>query len=234
MKNLKYKDSEGNWQSLYDIYEISQDSSSKYEYVDMGEAGFWTKNNIGAEKETDSGLYFEMGVPIGYTKDNFKSIVNYSYVESLYKAINSSRYGLTEYDGVNKYLGGAWRIPSNDNFRKLLEVCDYKYIKNYNTSGVNGMLFTLKSDNSKQLFFPACGYVWQSEEGDSHLNEDNNGYYRTDCFVSNDVYSDTLYFTENSCTITDFYDSDGYVKYGLSLKGFAPAGTDSSLLENKS
>ena len=47
--------------------EITYRGGVIYEYVDLGLSVKWAKCNVGAEKETDAGLYFAWGETTGYT-----------------------------------------------------------------------------------------------------------------------------------------------------------------------
>lgn len=53
--------------------------------------------------------------------------------------------------------GGNWRMPTTDELRKLYDLCNNEWTTNYNETGAKGRIFKLKTDDSKQLFFPAAG-----------------------------------------------------------------------------
>ena len=52
-------------------YEKENDPYNGHEYVDLGlpSGTLWAKCNVGAETETDYGLYFQWGDTQGYTAD---------------------------------------------------------------------------------------------------------------------------------------------------------------------
>lgn len=174
MKVLKYKDKEGNYQSTYSIYESPEAQFNGYDYVDMGEAGYWATCNIGANSPEEYGLYFQWGDTKGYidscSEEESDSSENKHYFDwSKYKFGTSSN--LTKYysfddfttlelkdDAAHVNMGGKWRMPTLNEQRKLRELCDTEWINDYNGTGIKGRLFTLKTDESKQLFFPASGY----------------------------------------------------------------------------
>lgn len=173
MKQLKYKDEEGNWQSMYEVY--IPDPFNGYDYVDMGEAGIWTKYPLGItewnEEALDKILYFAWGETQGYTKSQVPSDKQFSWGDykfggRLEGTIHPSKYNNTdklttlelEDDAVHASMGDNWRIPTKDEFQELYNLCDKKEVTDYNgVSGLNGKLFTLKSDSSKQMFFPYIG-----------------------------------------------------------------------------
>ena len=109
-----------------------------YEYVDLGlpSGTLWAKCNIGAEKETDYGLYFQWGDVVGY-KD---ASSGKSFSWSDYKYCNGSSTTLTKYNNSSSYgtvdnlnilepsddaatvnMGGSWRIPSNWEYQELID-----------------------------------------------------------------------------------------------------------------
>ena len=139
-------------------------------YVDLGlpSGTKWGVMNIGAENETDYGLYFAWGETKGYTgiTEEKKFIWDdYKYgTESNLTKYNTTD-GLTTLepsdDAATVNWGGKWRIPTVDQFNELLDPsnCTNEWVDNYNGSGVNGRLFT-SVRNSKTLFFPAAGYCY--------------------------------------------------------------------------
>lgn len=165
----------------------------EYEYVDLGlPSGLkWAKCNVGAEKETDYGDYFQWG-DIDDKTNYDCSWENYKYGDDL----NLSKYN-TENNGYkNGYsdtidnkitldldddaaranMGGNWRMPTEAEIQELVNNTYNEWIENFNGSGVNGRKFTSKTDKSKYIFIPASGvrsfslfyfqgsdgYVWSS------------------------------------------------------------------------
>ena len=147
----------------------------EYEYVDLGlPSGLkWAKCNVGAEKETDYGDYFQWG-DIDDKTNYDCSWESYKYGDDL----NLSKYN-TENNGYkNDYrgtidnkitldleddvaranMGGNWRMPTDAEIRELVNNTYNEWIENFNGSGVNGRKFTSKTDKSKYIFIPASGY----------------------------------------------------------------------------
>ena len=115
----------------------------KREYVEI--AGIkWAKMNVGAEKETDIGLYFQYGAEQGYT-----------HPTNLCKFIKRPKNFC---ESVQTYWGDKWRMPTRKEFDALISATTTEWVENYKDSGVSGNLFTDKNDNSKTIFFPACGF----------------------------------------------------------------------------
>ena len=150
--------------------EIAYRGGVTYEYVDLGLSVKWAKCNVGAEKETDAGLYFAWGETTGYTASQVGTDKQFSWSD--YKYGNSSS-NLTKYnqsdgktvlepedDAVSQIMGGDWRMPTKNEFDELLSGTTNEWITNYNGTGVKGMKFTSKTDTSKYIFIPAAGYCY--------------------------------------------------------------------------
>ena len=88
------------------------------EYVDLGLSVKWAKCNVGAESETDAGLYFAWGETTGYTASQVGTVKQFSWSD--YKYGNSSS-NLTKYnqsdgktvlestdDAAAQIMGGDW------------------------------------------------------------------------------------------------------------------------------
>lgn len=148
---------------------ISEYNTNGYEYVNMGEAGIWTKYNLNAHNP------YEVGTRVPWAEleqtASGKTWETYKWGDGtdefhLTKYITHPEYGTPdnkeilepEDDAIHLTMGGDWRLPSQSDYEKLLELCDLTWEENYENSGVNGILFTLKSNSDKQLFFPALSY----------------------------------------------------------------------------
>lgn len=140
-----------------------------YDYVDMGEAGIWASCNVGASKPEEYGLYFEWGGTIGYPDTSDKRF-NTSGSDYIFGP-NPTKYnegdGLTalelEDDAAHVNMGGSWRTPTYEAFKKLNDLCNSQLTYNYNSTGIAGRIFKLKTDESKQLFFPAAGEAYNGQ-----------------------------------------------------------------------
>lgn len=67
-------------------------------------------------------------------------------------------YGYTWAEAENlteKYSG--WRTPSYTDYSTLIDLCDSEWTDDYQGTGLRGIVFTLKSDPSKKLFFYSEG-----------------------------------------------------------------------------
>ena len=57
-------------------------------------------------------------------------------------------------------LGGKWRMPTDEEWGELIDKCTWKWVDNYNGTGVNGRLVTGPNGNS--IFLPAAGYRYDT------------------------------------------------------------------------
>lgn len=150
-----------------------------FEYVDMGDAGIWATCNVGASKPEDYGLYFAWGETQGYASASEKS-GGFEYKTTPYWVSGSEYYNLKwskytkhdehsstgiadnklvldlEDDAAHVNMGGDWRMPTREETAKLWDACD---IDMSSQNGVAGVLFTLKTDSTKTLFFPYTGHA---------------------------------------------------------------------------
>ena len=150
--------------------------SNGYEYVDLGlpSKTLWATMNVGASKASDAGLYFQWGDTQGYTKEEIEAgKKKFASDWSDYKW--KARKGFSKYntagdaleledDAAHANMGGSWHMPTPTQISELLNTA---YTTNTWTTqdGVNGRLFTSKSDPSKSIFIPAAGVAWEGSLG---------------------------------------------------------------------
>ena len=193
-----------------------------YEYVDLGLSVKWAKCNVGAEKETDAGLYFAWGETTGYTASQVGTDKQFSLSD--YKYGNSSSSDLTKYnqsdsktvlesadDAASQIMGGDWRMPTKDEFQELLSNTNKEWITNYNGSGVNGYKFTSKI-NGNSIFIPAAGYCNSGSVG----NVGNRGYvWSSSLNTSNHSLAWSLGFNSGDCNMYYNYRCNGQSVRGV-------------------
>ena len=138
-----------------------------YADLDLPSGTLWATCNVGADKPSDYGLYFQWGDTNGYTIEQVGKDKQFTW--SNYK-FNPSGDGntFTKYaspndtlelddDAAHTNMGGDWHIPSPDQIQELLDNTTSEWTKQ---DDVNGMTFTSKKDTSKTIFIPASGYAW--------------------------------------------------------------------------
>ena len=199
------------------------EQTKQYEYVDLGlPSGLkWAKCNVGAEKETDDGYYFQWGEITPYT--------DYTWAD--YKYCNGSSTTMTKYctdslngtvdnktklededDAARANMGGDWRMPTSDECEELINNTINEWISDYNGTGVSGRKFTSKTDTSKYIFFTAAGGCYQRSAYDV-------GYYgdvwSSSLNISNPYSACYLVFNWVNCDMGRF----GSRYYGKSVCG---------------
>ena len=141
-----------------------------FEYVDLclPSRTKWATCNVGADSEIDCGLYFAWGETVGYSGiTDTKQFGWRDYKFSKCGLNKFIKYNDTDGkkvldlcdDAAHIHMGGKWHMPTIEQIRELKSNTISNWVTNYNGSGVGGMLFTSKSDNSKKLFLPGCGYL---------------------------------------------------------------------------
>ena len=185
-------------------------NNNGYDYVDLKlpSETLWATCNVGAEKPSDYGLYFQWGDTIGYTKEQIGKDKPFS--KDKYKwSIKGCDKNFIKYttevailnledDAANANMGGDWHMPTPGQIKELINETTSIWTTK---DGVNGRLFTSKKDTSKSIFIPAAGYVWNGSLYDvgssgsiwsSVLSEGSVGYGQSLVFNSGNVYLGSL------------------------------------------
>ena len=197
-------------------------NNNGFEYVDFGlpSGTLWATMNVGARKPSDAGLYFQWGDTQGYTAEQVgigegqkKFATDWSdYKWGTYP--NFTKYTTTgatldlEDDAANFHMGGDWHMPTPKQFRELLNNTTNTWTTQ---DGVNGRLFTSKSDNSKSIFIPAAGCAW-----DGSINSSgSNGYVWSSLLLTDYVrHGQNLYFNSGGVQLNNIGRYNG-----LSVRG---------------
>jgi len=150
------------------------DPYNGHAYVDLGLSSgtLWATMNVGANSETDYGLYFAWGETQGYTADqvgNGEGQKAFTWKDYKYGNGTSSPgdAGMTKYnstdgktvldiedDAARANWGGRWHMPTRAQFKELFDGTNSEWTT---VKGVNGYKFTSKADSSKYVFFPGAG-----------------------------------------------------------------------------
>lgn len=133
--------------------------------VDMGLSVYWASRNVCDTGFTNSpeeaGDFYAWGET--KTKDQF-SLYNYKwyYYPRFHKyTLSDKRTKLDVNDDVAKMvLGGAWRIPTEGEWRELIENCSQKWTR---INGINGLL-VISNKNGNSIFLPAAGHKRSASE----------------------------------------------------------------------
>ena len=183
-------------------------TATRYTAVDLGlpSGRLWANMNIGAEKETDYGLYFQWGDTVGYADASHSTWAtcpgnggNSDYnVDSLvaWDAENLSDGILKpEVDAATVNMGGNWRMPTMED---LDELFDNTRVRTVRIDGVAGKTFTNMTDDSKYIFIPYAGNALDGSF--NSLSETGNIWGSSFCSnpASGRAHSDASYLHINS------------------------------------
>jgi serine/threonine protein kinase/TPR repeat protein len=167
------------------------------EKVQLWEGGpYWATKNIGAEKPEDSGYYFWWGDTVGYKQEGKKWVAsdgsrsNFSFnrdnilIKTNGKSIselesegwiekkNGTHVLTFKHDAARAHWGGAWRMPTKEEFDDLNKKCHWTRTTR---NGVNGYVVrgTEGSYAFKSIFLPCAG----DGDGTSLRHAGSYGYY---------------------------------------------------------
>ena len=200
-------------------------NSNGFEYVDLElpSGTLWATMNVGASKPSESGLYFQWGDTDGYTADQVgtgegkkKFAMDWSdYKWGVYP--NFMKYTTTgatldlEDDAAHVNMGGSWHMPTPDQINELINTANTT--STWTTQdGVNGILFTSKSNPSKSIFFPAAGDAWG---GSVQGSGGGDLVWSSVLDVDRANYGQSLYFCSGYVGLGSYYSRC----YGLSVRG---------------
>ena len=141
----------------------------EYKAIDLGlpSGRLWADRNVGAEKETDYGKYFQWGDTTGYT-DASHSIWDRCPGNGCYSSFNrgsiaawdaetlSDRRLKSDFDAATVNMGDKWRMPTHEDYTELINNTNYEVAE---INGVKGGKFINKSDASKYIFLPFAGFA---------------------------------------------------------------------------
>lgn len=144
-------------------------NNNGFEYVDfeLPSGTLWATKNVGADKVTDFGLYFQWGDVQGYSKEQVgMESEQKKFGWSDYKWFNGKK--LTKYttpgatldledDAVRFHMGGDWHIPTPNQIQELIDNTKIEWTAFY---GIRGIKFTSTKDTSKYIFIPTAGNAW--------------------------------------------------------------------------
>ena len=144
-----------------------------HEFVDLGlpSGTLWATCNVGATSPEQAGLYFAFGETTGFTAEQVEKGIR--KFDSANHTASKIFYELTlEDDAAHTYMGGKWMMPTERQFKELIDNCDDAWTYDYNGTGVAGRVLTSKV-NGNSVFLPAAGYG----NSLSVIDKNTEGYY---------------------------------------------------------
>lgn len=152
--------------TLYAQWRVTTGEANGHIWVDLGLSSgtLWAAYNVGATSPEDYGTYFAWGET---TPKEIYDWSTYLYCDGGYdkltKYCTEARFGLDGFtdnltsleptdDAATANWGEGWRMPTNNEMRKLCTQCEHKWTT---VNGVSGMEF--KGRNGNSIFIPAAG-----------------------------------------------------------------------------
>ena len=183
-------------------------STQDADYVDLGLPSglLWAKCNIGAEKPYEYGDYFMWGStepdtdkPCDWEHAPFNGGCEDINIPRFYAHRNKACPNgilVPEYDAATVILGDEWRMPTADEFKELIDNTEQEWVKNYQDSKINGILFKANSNEKyAELFIPAAGCRNES----MFYNRGSSTYlWSSSINASSSIYARRLAFNSSS------------------------------------
>lgn len=220
-------------------------------YVDLGlpSGNLWATCNLGAESETDYGLYFQWGDNKGYKTacSEAESDGNgdaHCFNWSKYKYCNGSYDTMTKYctdseygtidnktvlepedDAATVMLGGQWRMPTVEELQEMIDNTEPgdgadQYSWIENYNGTGvNGLLRKSKTNGNTIFFPAAG---------GYKNKISNDYIGIDCnYMSSSLYGYShcmwvMHFSLYGAGVYDIIDYNNRY-FGMSIRAIKPS-----------
>lgn len=138
-----------------------------FEMVDLGlPSGLkWAKCNIGAEKETDYGMYFKFGDVVGHDAQNCNHDNSIPAVE-----VDGNNHLLPAYDAATQLMGAGYRMPTKEECEELINNTDLSFVT---LDGVRCFKFSKRGDTNTYILFPWAGACYY----DVSFYDTNNAAY---------------------------------------------------------
>ena len=197
-----------------DVNELTQGDGQQdgYYYVDLGLSVKWATCNVGSTLASDYGLLFQFGRVDGYayndSNNQFRTNAQNKQDtgnEHIPKTASGKTYNVLETldladDAAYINMGGAWRMPTKDEFEELLNNTTHE-VKTIN--GIKGMLFT-STINGHQLFIPFAGYWWYNGNGRFESAETRACMWSSKVFdvINSNAYAIRCYSNDGNAEIT--------------------------------
>ncbi len=159
-----------------------------HEAIDLGLSVQWATCNMGASLPEEYGDYFAWGETVSKSSYDSDNSVTYGLSTSELDscAIIGSDGNLTAaYDAATVNWGSAWRMPTLDEIKELIDKCTWEWITYKN---VRGCLVTGPNGNS--IFLPAAGRCF----GTNLFDVDSYGHYWSATPYGSSYGAYSLYF----------------------------------------
>ncbi|MBO4456045.1 MAG: Ig-like domain-containing protein [Bacteroidales bacterium] len=152
-----------------------------HEYVDLGlESGnMWAETNLGADNPWDVGGHYawgELEPKSTFSWSNYlwgsgeNDLTKYNVVDGK-RTLKDYNY---EDDAARKDWGGEWRIPTEDDWKELMDKTKMNWVWTYKNGSYGFEVKSKKGDSGQSIFLPVCGLML-----DDFIQDDSYGFYWT-------------------------------------------------------
>ena len=190
----------------------------KSEFVDLNlpSGTLWAKCNLGVEKETDFGLFYQWGDVQGhrpdeghhFSWDTYKHGTNWNRITK-YNEKDGKLSIDSEDDPVYIATDGKMMSPTKEQFEELRDHTNHEWTE---INGVKGMKFVNMNDDTKYIFIPAAGGCY----GSSHDGVGSWGYvWSSSRYSGAPNYAWGMYFDSGNVYMYSFSRCYGYIVRGV-------------------
>lgn len=164
-----------------------------HEWIDLGLSVKWAAMNVGATTPDEYGNYYAWGETEPqssnrYFWDTYKWYNGSdNYVYDVVQGTSYTKYGSSdgkttleaEDDAASVNWGGAWRMPTKEEFQELVDNCYWVRTSNYSSTGVAGyIVYKAKSSSDKgQVITSSATPSGNYSLSDTHIFLPDAGYY---------------------------------------------------------
>ncbi len=139
-------------------YGPSHGTLNGHEWVDLGlpSGTKWATKNVGANKPEEFGDLYSWGETSTKTSYTDTNCITYrkDFATLLKEKIVDADANLTkDYDAASANWGSTWRIPTDEEFKELMDLCKWEFTE---LNGISGYLVT--GPNKESIFIVAAGY----------------------------------------------------------------------------
>lgn len=191
--------------------EYTGEISEGQEAVDLGLSVKWGSCNLDALSPEQYGGYYAWGET--ETKDRYFADT-YKYYDLEWSTIEKIGYDIagTRYDAATAKLGGEWRIPSHEEWKELVQSCNWEWTSINDVTG-----FRVTGPNGNSIFLPNAGRLYDKDGQARNGYENISGFYWTSNVAEDDDVNYRIYRASLSKSL---YSADGYdvPEIGMSIR----------------
>lgn len=169
--------------------------------IDLGlpSGNIWAGYNIGADSPLEAGDMFSWGELESKPSSRFNDIYYFDYYhgECLNYSLQDGKRTclIPQHDAAYMLWGDEWQMPTYDDFKELVDCCDWQWLEYQKVRGWRGT-----GPNGRKIFFPVLG-SWVGGEFDGEMS----GYWTADLSADKTAYSfvGTLWEHHTDCWISE-------------------------------